>query len=259
MPFFPTGKSRIYRALRFGDNVDLVMLDQRQYRDDQPCGDATVPPCADLDAPRAFLGRSQMDWAKQRLASSGAAWKVVGNELMMMNAEVTGGAYYGFDSWQGYVDRARGAARAHQDGRDQGRRLRHRRHPHVHRRRRAHAEEPRRVGRARVRRRLDHLAVLRRDRPADRRRPGAQGQRRQPEHAAGDHRHAARPEPVGRPGRLRPPRLRRGRGDEGQVRRHPAAREDDQEALTRALPTTGFHYSVARGQTSIKGVNGPPA
>jgi alkaline phosphatase D len=103
MPFFPSGASRIYRALRFGRNVELIMLDQRQYRDDQPCGDATVPPCPDLDAPRAFLGRSQMGWAKRRLASSRAAWKVVGNEVMMMNAEVTGGAYYGFDSWQGYT------------------------------------------------------------------------------------------------------------------------------------------------------------
>jgi alkaline phosphatase D len=103
MPVMRVGKSRIYRALRFGKNVDLVMLDQRQYRDDQPCGDATVPPCAELDAPRAYLGRPQMDWAKRRLASSGAAWKVVGNELMMMNAELPGGAYYGFDNWQGYV------------------------------------------------------------------------------------------------------------------------------------------------------------
>jgi alkaline phosphatase D len=103
MPFFPTGKSRIYRGLRFGKNVDLVMLDQRQYRDDQPCGDAFVAPCAELDAPRAFLGRSQLDWAKRRLQSSDAAWKVIGNELMMMNAELPGGTYYGFDSWQGYV------------------------------------------------------------------------------------------------------------------------------------------------------------
>ena len=56
-----------------------------------------------LDAPRAYLGRSQMDWAKQRLASSGAAWKVSATRLMMMNAELPGGTYYGFDSWQGYV------------------------------------------------------------------------------------------------------------------------------------------------------------
>ena len=42
MPFYAARPSRIYRALRFGNNVDLMMLDQRQYRDDQPCGDATV-------------------------------------------------------------------------------------------------------------------------------------------------------------------------------------------------------------------------
>ncbi len=103
MPILRSGKSRIYRALRFGKNVDLVMLVQRQYRDDQPCGDATAPPCPEVDLPRAYLGAGQMNWAKQRLAGSGAAWKVVGNELMMMNAELPGGNYYGFDNWQGYV------------------------------------------------------------------------------------------------------------------------------------------------------------
>jgi alkaline phosphatase D len=103
MPVMRAGKSRIYRALRFGKNVDLLMLDQRQYRDDQPCGDATVPPCPELAAPRNYLGRPQMNFAKQRLQASGAAWKVVGNELMMMNAELPGGNYYGFDNWQGYT------------------------------------------------------------------------------------------------------------------------------------------------------------
>jgi alkaline phosphatase D len=102
MPFFPVGTSRIYRGLEFGRTVDMIMLDQRQYRADQPCGDATVPPCPGSDAPRRFLGASQMAWAKQRLESSKAAWKVVGNEVMMMNAEVTGGSYLNFDSWQGY-------------------------------------------------------------------------------------------------------------------------------------------------------------
>lgn len=102
MPFFPSGTSRIYRALPFGRTVDLIMLDQRQYRDDQPCGDTTVAPCAGFDAPRAFLGATQLAWAKQRLQTSPAAWKVIGNEVMIMNTEVLGGAYIGFDSWQGY-------------------------------------------------------------------------------------------------------------------------------------------------------------
>lgn len=103
MPFFPRGSSRIYRGQRHGRTVDLVMLDQRQYRENQPCGDGVAPPCDTYDEPRAFLGRGQMDWLKRRLSASRAAWKVIGSQTMMMPAKVTGGAFYQFDSWQGYV------------------------------------------------------------------------------------------------------------------------------------------------------------
>jgi alkaline phosphatase D len=97
------GNNRIYRGLRFGKTVDLLLLDQRQYRADQPCGDAQVgPACDDLDAPRDFLGRRQMNFAKKRLASSPAAWKVIANEVMVMPTIYPGGNYIGFDSWQGY-------------------------------------------------------------------------------------------------------------------------------------------------------------
>lgn len=102
MPFFTRGGNRIYRSERHGRNVDLIMLDQRQYRDDQPCGDAVAPPCAEWDQPRAFLGRNQMNWLKRRLSRSKARWKVIGSQTMMMPAKVTGGSFYAFDSWQGY-------------------------------------------------------------------------------------------------------------------------------------------------------------
>ena len=46
-------KGRRADAFNFGANVDLIMLDQRQYRDDQPCNDDTVAPCPGFDAPRA--------------------------------------------------------------------------------------------------------------------------------------------------------------------------------------------------------------
>jgi alkaline phosphatase D len=101
MPFFPSG-SRVYRGERHGRTVDLIMLDQRQYRADQPCGDAVAPPCADWNQPRPFLGRRQLDWLKRRLSASRAAWKVIGSQTMMMPARVLGGALYQFDSWQGY-------------------------------------------------------------------------------------------------------------------------------------------------------------
>ena len=95
--------NRIYRGLRFGRTVDLVMLDQRQYRADQPCGDPQVGPvCDDIDQPRNFLGRRQMNFVKKRLANSPAAWKVLANQVMVMPTIYPGGDYIGFDSWQGY-------------------------------------------------------------------------------------------------------------------------------------------------------------
>jgi alkaline phosphatase D len=104
MPFYGGPTKQVYRHQRHGRTVDLILLDQRKYRADQPCGDAVAPPCADYDQPRSFLGRKQMNWLKRRLSASKATWKVVGSQTMMMPAKVTGGAYYAFDSWQGYPE-----------------------------------------------------------------------------------------------------------------------------------------------------------
>jgi alkaline phosphatase D len=105
MPLYPIKGGpgdRIYRTLPFGRNVELFMLDQRQYRDNQPCDDASAPPCAELNNSRAFLGSRQMKFVKQRLKASKAAWKIIGNEVMFMSAKVGPNTYYGYDSWQGY-------------------------------------------------------------------------------------------------------------------------------------------------------------
>ncbi|HEY7633683.1 MAG TPA: alkaline phosphatase D family protein [Thermoleophilaceae bacterium] len=93
---------RIYRSLPFGRNVELIMLDERQYRDNQPCDDQVVPPCTELPNKRAFLGSKQMKFLKQRLKHSKAAWKIIGNEVMIMDTKVGPNTYFGYDSWQGY-------------------------------------------------------------------------------------------------------------------------------------------------------------
>ena len=93
---------RIYRSLPFGRNVELLMLDERQYRDNQPCDDKVSAPCTELQNPRAFLGATQMAFAKDRLRRSKAAWKVIGNEVMFISAKVGANTYYGWDNWQGY-------------------------------------------------------------------------------------------------------------------------------------------------------------
>jgi alkaline phosphatase D len=102
MPYSPPKPDRIYRRLAFGRTVDLIVMDQRQYRKDQPCDDAVAPPCADWNQPRDFLGRTQMNWVRSQLSASKAAWKVMANEVTIMPTKVLGGSFFTFDTWQGY-------------------------------------------------------------------------------------------------------------------------------------------------------------
>jgi alkaline phosphatase D len=101
-PISKRGGNRVYRSINYGKTVEMFVMDQRQYRADQPCNDAVAPPCEDWNTPRDFLGRTQMDWLKKGLAGSKAAWKILPSELMVMPAKVTGGSYFTYDSWQGY-------------------------------------------------------------------------------------------------------------------------------------------------------------
>jgi alkaline phosphatase D len=98
----PRGRNRLYRAVQFGRNVDLIMLDERQYRDDQPCGDAVVPPCPEYQQPRTLLGGAQRAFFKQALEQSPAAWKLIGNEVSMMPVKTGQNTYFTYDFWHGY-------------------------------------------------------------------------------------------------------------------------------------------------------------
>ena len=93
---------RTYRSLRFGRSVELFMLDSRSYRDDQPCGGGTFTRCED-DSPREYLGQRQLGWLKNGLERTPAAWKIVGNQQMIMPFQIAGGVKGEVDSWQGYT------------------------------------------------------------------------------------------------------------------------------------------------------------
>ncbi len=92
-PIYPVGRSgsRVYRTFNFGKNVELIMLDERQYREDDPCGDGVSPAC----------GRGQLDFLKNRLRDSNSTWKLIGNEVMIMPTKF-GESFVQFDSWQGF-------------------------------------------------------------------------------------------------------------------------------------------------------------
>ncbi len=108
MPFKPVianpeKGSDLYRRLPLGANAELFLLDERQYRDDQPCKDEFFVPCPEAESePRRFLGNTQLEWLKRGLRNSGATWRLVGNQLMIMSFELARGAQITKDSWDGY-------------------------------------------------------------------------------------------------------------------------------------------------------------
>lgn len=80
----PDDPTVIHRRFRYGDLVDLWMLDERKYRDQQPESLAfnygSVDPAVN-DPDRTMLGAEQRDWLVGGLTGSDAAWKVVGNQV----------------------------------------------------------------------------------------------------------------------------------------------------------------------------------
>ena len=100
-------EARLYRRLRFGDLIELFVLDGRQYRTDQPCDDARdVPRCAGAFADDVtMLGAAQERWLHDGLAASPARWNVLGNQVMLsqLDTDPGPGESYRFDRWDGYV------------------------------------------------------------------------------------------------------------------------------------------------------------
>ena len=95
----------IYRSFRHGTLVDLSLLDTRQYRSDQACGDVTLsvdPPCAAWSEPdRTMLGAEQEAWLFDRLGSASARWNVLGQQVILGNTMLNG-AVLNYDQWDGY-------------------------------------------------------------------------------------------------------------------------------------------------------------
>jgi len=93
---------RAHRRLRFGRLVSLHALDTRQFRDDQPCGDVTGPPCEAVTRPDAqMLGTAQETWLLDGLAQRPARWEILAQQVMMMCRELPQDAI-SMDKWDAY-------------------------------------------------------------------------------------------------------------------------------------------------------------
>jgi len=102
----PKGSSMaLYRRYDFGDLMRLYMLDTRQYRSDQACGDGNKPTCAEIeDASRTLLGTAQEAWLAKELAGSKAQWNVLGQQILFTFQDFDPGPVdqLNMDSWSGY-------------------------------------------------------------------------------------------------------------------------------------------------------------
>ncbi len=101
----PTGlNSRMYRRLSYGPLARFLVLDGRQYRSDQPCGDGAKAPCAGFQEDRTMLGLEQERWLDLELRASRAQWNLLANQVQMTVVDRAPGPdeSYGMDSWSGY-------------------------------------------------------------------------------------------------------------------------------------------------------------
>jgi len=89
---FPEDRFRIYKPFVLGRQAEVILLDQRQYREGDGDG-----------KPRRLLGRKQMDFLKTRLSESRARWKIVGNQVMIAPLEAAQQPVNP-DQWDGYAE-----------------------------------------------------------------------------------------------------------------------------------------------------------
>ncbi|MFT4085939.1 MAG: alkaline phosphatase D family protein [Gordonia sp. (in: high G+C Gram-positive bacteria)] len=118
----PQGR-HLYRRFRYGNLLELSMLDLRTYRDLQPSRFSGKK----VDDPSSSItGKAQMEWLTGGIETSPAKWQIVGNPVMIspilippldpertrILSELTGvpaqGVSFNPDAWDGYpADRKR--------------------------------------------------------------------------------------------------------------------------------------------------------
>jgi alkaline phosphatase D len=92
--------------LLHGGLATFHMLDTRQHRDDQACGDGTQD-CAAADDPgRSLLGHAQEAWLADGFGRSTQVWDVLGQQVVFSQLDVSlpgPGDHRQMDAWDGYA------------------------------------------------------------------------------------------------------------------------------------------------------------
>jgi alkaline phosphatase D len=97
---------QLYRRLTFGDLAEFNVLDTRQYRSDQACGDGQDVGCTEaLDPSRTITGAEQERWLFDGLARSQARWNILAQQVFMAQRDFDPEAdvRLSMDAWDGYA------------------------------------------------------------------------------------------------------------------------------------------------------------
>jgi alkaline phosphatase D len=97
---------RLYRKASFGRLAELLVLDTRQYRTDQPNNDRPHDlNDAAFDPRGTLLGARQAAWLRTSLLQSAATWNVLAQQVMMgmVDREPGEARRYSMDQWPGYA------------------------------------------------------------------------------------------------------------------------------------------------------------
>jgi alkaline phosphatase D len=102
----PVGPAiQLYRQFSYGKLASFFVLDTRQFRTDQPCGDGSKAPCPGVADPQAtLLGAEQERWLFDAVAHSKGQWNVLPQQVMMAKVDQAPGPdeRYSMDQWSGY-------------------------------------------------------------------------------------------------------------------------------------------------------------
>ena len=91
----PNDDVKIWRKLRYGNLLDLIVLDSRLWaRDEQDLGQTN-------NSNHHLLGNDQFNWLENQLSDNSTQWKIVCQQVMMAPLEIFGAAVNA-DQWDGY-------------------------------------------------------------------------------------------------------------------------------------------------------------
>jgi alkaline phosphatase D len=103
----PAGANvQLFREVAWGRLFRLAVLDTRQYRTDQPCGDGVQVSCAaQLDPVATMTGPERERWLLDELDGSTARRNVIAQRVMMAKVDFLPGPgeVFNMDQWDGYV------------------------------------------------------------------------------------------------------------------------------------------------------------